>query len=108
MKKLIMLVSMAVSLMIGSSAMAAWTEDFEGSPDLSAAPWSPIYPSPAYGSAFVGAANGPNVGNSMNYTDFVNQQLDLVAIGEDTVTVGRQVWVGPPDALMIFPTAFGG
>jgi hypothetical protein len=77
---------MAVSLMIGSSAMAAWTEDFEGSPDLSAAPWSPAYPSPTYGSAFVGAANGPNVGNSMNYTDFVNQKLDLVAIGEDTTT----------------------
>lgn len=86
MKKLIMLVSMAVSLMIGSSAMAAWTEDFEGSPDLSAAPWSPVYPSPTYGVATVGAANGPNVGNSMNYTDFVNQQLDLVAIGEDTTT----------------------
>jgi len=81
MKRFGILVSLVALLMIGSSAMA-WTEDFEGSPDITAAPWSQIY-----GGATLGVPNAPNPSNvSMNFTDFTMQRLDTVAIGEDTVT----------------------
>ncbi len=78
MKKLV-LVSMVTLLAIGSSALA-WTEDFEGNPDVTSAPWTAVY-SPAV----VGAPAAPNPSNlSMNHPDFSWERLDMVAVGEST------------------------
>ena len=78
MKKLGLLVSLIALLMIGSSALAGWTEDFEANPNIAASPWGSYW-----GPASLGPPNAPNPSNvSMNHTDFTAQTLDLVAIGE--------------------------
>jgi hypothetical protein len=55
---------------------ADMVEDFEGNPDISAAPWSQLY-----GGGVVGTPNAgnPNDGGnlSMNFTDFTVQRLDV-------------------------------
>jgi hypothetical protein len=77
------MVSLVALLAIGSSALA-WTEDFEGNPDVTAAPWAFVY-----GSANVATPTAPNTSNlSMNHPDFTIERLDLThpSVNESTPT----------------------
>jgi hypothetical protein len=81
--KNLVLVSLVALLAIGSSALA-YTEDFEGNPDITTAPWSV-----SFGPAVVGAPSAPNPSSlSMNHPDFTQENLDLThaSVNEATAT----------------------